>query len=218
MPLSTSLVRIVRLHFFQKFLVQRLLVADFFLQSEKGLGLENAEGKILEFVADDAHAEAVGDGRVNFQSFARNALLLLGLQIFDGAHVVQPVGQLDQHDANVVDHGQNHLADVFGLARFRGHHVEAADFGDAFDQPGGFFAKAFLNARNGKFRVFDDVVKKSGGKRGGVHAHVGEDVRDFQQMGEIGIAGAAGAGRDGAPRQFRRRGEPARDHRKGDSS
>jgi len=32
------------------------------------------------------------------------------------------------------------------------------------------------------------IVKKSGGKRGGVHAHIGKDVSDFQQMGEVGVA------------------------------
>ena len=95
---------------------------------------------------------------------------------------MQAVGQLDQHDANVVDHRQKHFADVFGLARFRGGHVQAADFGDAFDQAGDIRAEAFFNARDGIFGVFDDVVKKRGGERGGVHAHVREDVRDFKEM------------------------------------
>ncbi len=180
-----------RLNFFQKFVVRRLVVADFLLQSEKGFRLENAEGKILEFIANESHAEAVGDRRINFQSFACDTLLLVRLKVFDSAHVVEPVGEFDDHDANIVDHGQNHLANVFGLARFGGQHVEAANFGYAFDEPGSFFAKTFLNARNGKFSVFNYVMEKSGGKRGGVHAHVGENVRDFQEMCEIGIAGAA---------------------------
>src|SRR5713226_9032668 len=30
--------------------------------------------------------------------------------MFQGAHVVQTVGQLDEHDANVIHHGQHHLA------------------------------------------------------------------------------------------------------------
>jgi hypothetical protein len=104
---------------------------------------------------------------------------------------VEAVGKFDDHDANIVDHGQNHLANIFGLARFGGQHVETANFGYAFDEPGSFFAKTFPNARNGKFSVFNDVMEKSGGKRGGVHAHVGENVRDFQEMCEIGIAGTA---------------------------
>jgi len=43
----------------------------------------------------------------------------------------------------------------------------------------------------GKFGVLDDVVEQRGGQRGRVHAHVGKNMGDFQQVGEIGIAGAA---------------------------
>ena len=94
-------------------------VSDFLLQRQKGFGLEVAEGQILEFAANNAHSQPVRDGRVDIQRLARDALLLVRRQIFERAHVVQPVGQLHQHHANVVDHGQKHLADVFGLARFR---------------------------------------------------------------------------------------------------
>jgi len=117
--------------------------------------------------------------------------LLLRLQILDGAHIMEAIGKLHDDHANVVDHGQNHLANVFGLARFRGQHVETPNFGYAFDEAGGFFAEAFLNTGDGKFGVLNHVVEKSGGKSGRVHAHVGENVRDFEKMGEIGIAGTS---------------------------
>src|SRR5258706_12844582 len=172
-------------------MMQRLVIADFLLQSEKRIWFENAEGKILEFVADDAHAQTVRDGRVDLERLARDALLLVRLEILDSAHVVQAIGQLHDHHANIVDHGQDHLADVFGLARFGSEHVEAADFGYAFDETGGFFTESFLNARDGKFSVLNHVVEKSGGKSGRVHAHVGENVRDFEKMGKIGIAGTS---------------------------
>jgi len=44
-------------------------------------------------------------------------------KIFQRAHVVQPVGKFDEHHADVVDHCQDHLADVFRLTFFltRGH-------------------------------------------------------------------------------------------------
>ena len=114
-----------------------------------------------------------------------------GLEKFQRAHVVQAVGEFDQHDAHVVHHGQNHLADVFGLARFGRHHVQAADFGDAFDEMRDFGAEALVDARDGKLGVFDDVVQQRGGKRRGVEPHVREDVRNFQQMREVRLAGTA---------------------------
>src|SRR5260370_28470003 len=52
-------------------------------------------------------------------------------------------------------------------------------------------AEALCDGGEGIFRVFDGVVKESSGQRGGIEAHVGEDVRDFEKMGKIGLAGAA---------------------------
>src|SRR5258708_33439048 len=95
-----------RLNFFQKFVVRRLVIADFLLQSEKGFRIENAEGKILEFIANESHAEAGRDRRINFQSYACDSLLLLRLKIFYGAHVVYAVCKGDDYGANLVANGQ----------------------------------------------------------------------------------------------------------------
>ncbi len=167
------------------------LFADLFLQGEERFRLEVAEREIFQFATNQAHSQAVRDGRVDVQRLARDALLLGRLEILEGAHVVQPVGQLDQNDADVVHHGQQHLADVFGLARFWRGHVQAADFRDAFDEKGDFRSETFFDARDGILRVFDGVVEKRRGQRGGVHAHVGKDVGDFQEVRQVGLAGTA---------------------------
>ena len=98
-------------------------------------------------------------GSVNIQSFARNALLPRVLKKFERAHVMQAVGELHQNNANIVDHGQKHFANVFDLARLRGHHVQAADFRDAFDQPGDFRAETLLDSRQRKFSVLDNIMQ-----------------------------------------------------------
>jgi len=51
-------------------------------------------------------------------------------------------------------------------------------------------AKALFDARDRVFRVFDGVVEKRGGQSGSVKAHVREDMRHFQEMSKVGIAGA----------------------------
>ncbi len=43
----------------------------------------------------------------------------------------------------------------------------------------------------GDARVFDHVVQQRGAKRGDVQLHVRQDVRDFQGMRKVGIAGLA---------------------------
>jgi len=88
-------------------------------------------------------------------------------------------------------HGEQHLANVFGLARFGSKHVEAADFGDTFDEAGGFLTETFLYARNGKLGVFNDIMKERGSESCGVHAHIGKDVRDLEEVRHVRVAGTA---------------------------
>jgi len=51
--------------------------------------------------------------------------------------------------------------------------------------------KRFLDAGEGILGVFDGVMEKRGSEGGGIEAHVREDVRDFEQMGQVRLAGAA---------------------------
>ena len=103
-------------------------------------------------------------------------------EILERAHVVQAIGQLYHHDADIIDHRQQHFPDVFRLARLRGGHIQPADFRDAFDEPRHVRPKPFFNARDGIFGVLNSVVKQRSGQRGGVHTHVREDVGDFQEV------------------------------------
>ena len=104
------------------------------------------------------------------------------------AHVVQPVGQLHDDDAHVVHHGQQHLADVFRLARFGSQQVQSVDFRDAFDERGDVRPEALGDALRGYARVLDHVVQQRGAERRDVQLHVRQDVRDFQGMRKVGIA------------------------------
>ena len=176
------------LHFDQEFVEDLLLGGDFFLQFEKRFGFEIAKREIFEFAANEAHAEPIGDRRVDVERFAGDALLAFGVEIFERAHVVQAIGQLDQHHAHVVDHGQKHLANVLGLARFGSEQIEAADLRDAFDQAGHVGTKFGGKLFESDFRVFDDVVKDRGAERGRVELHIRQEMGDFNRMGEIGFA------------------------------
>jgi len=44
---------------------------------------------------------------------------------------MQPIGQLDQYHANVIDHGEHHLAQVLGLRLLARREIDFADLGDA---------------------------------------------------------------------------------------
>ena len=121
-----------------------------------------AEAEILQFAADLSHAEAVRDGRVDVERFAGDLLLAIWLKVFERPHVVQAIGQLDHDDADVVYHGQHHLAQVFGLRFFGGGKIDLADLGDAFDDMRHLLAKLLADFDGCDRGVFDRIVEQSG--------------------------------------------------------
>ena len=68
---------------------------------------------------------------------------------------MQAVGQLNEHDADVVHHGQHHLAHVLGLRLFARGKIDLADLGDALDDVRHLLAELFLDLFDGYRSVFD---------------------------------------------------------------
>ena len=73
-------------------------------------GLEVAQAEVFELPFDVRNAEAVRERRVDLDGLFRDALLLLARHVFERAHVVQAVRELDHDDADVLCHREEHLA------------------------------------------------------------------------------------------------------------
>ena len=127
-----------------------------------GVGLEVLEGEVFELAADFAHPEAVRDGRVDLDGLAGDALAALGADVAERPHVVQAVGELDHDDADVFDHGEEHLAEAFGLALFGAEDVELGELGEAIDAARDLVAELLADLLDGDAGVLDDVVEKAG--------------------------------------------------------
>src|SRR5438067_1081502 len=68
------------------------------------LGLEVFEREVLELPLDLPDAQAMRQRRVDVHGLSRDALLLLGRERRERAHVVKAVAELDDHDPQVVRH------------------------------------------------------------------------------------------------------------------
>ncbi len=75
------------------------------------------ETQILQLGLDLEESEPVGERGVDIQRLAGDLILLGRSHGAESAHVVQPVGHLDQHHPYVLAHGQKQLAEVLGLRR-----------------------------------------------------------------------------------------------------
>ena len=104
---------------------------------------------------------------------------------------MQAVGELDEDDADVVDHREQHLAEVLRLPLLARRERDGADLGDALDDVGDLGAEQLLDALDRRERVFDDVVEQAGGDGHGVELHVGQEIGDGERVDEVGLAGMA---------------------------
>ena len=97
--------------------------------------------------------------RVDVHRLLGDAPPLIGAQKFERAHVVQTIGQLHQHHADVVDHRQQHLPHIFGLLLFARELTDVRNLGETFDQVRHLFTKIVADGVGIGQRVFDHVVK-----------------------------------------------------------
>ncbi len=188
---STSLVE---MFFFRSSIRPSLVFRRLSTRARKasyGPRLEVLERQLLELVLDLAHAEAIGDGTVDVARFLRDLDAPLLGQVVQRPHVVQSVGELDQDDADVIDHGQQHLAKILGLPLFARRELDGAELGDALDNVRDVGAEELLDALDRRLRVLDDVVEQAGGDRHDVELHVGEEIGHLERVDEVRLPGMA---------------------------
>jgi hypothetical protein len=152
-----------------------------------GFWIENLKRQVLQFVAHRLHAHAPGQRRVDVDGLLGNALALVGRHVVERAHVVQPVGELDQQHPDVLGHRDEELAQVLCLGGFPGHEIETLDLGQPLHQAGDVGAEQLLDLLVGCAGVLDDVMQQRSHDRGIVELQLGEDGGNFQRMREIGI-------------------------------
>ncbi|MNN64824.1 hypothetical protein D3C81_1802900 [compost metagenome] len=125
---------------------------------------------------------------IDLQRLAADAFTFLRLYVLEGAHVVQAVSQLDQQDPHVFRDRQNKLAQVLGLARVLGLKLQPRQLGHALDQDGNLLAEHGGDVIAGGGCVLNNIVQQGGDDGRRIQPVIGQDARDLDRMGEIGIA------------------------------
>ena len=152
------------------------------------LRVQHREREVLELPLHVGDAEPVRERRVDVDRLLRDPPLLRLGQRRDRAHVVQPVGELDQQDPDVLGHRHEHLAQRRGLLRLLRVELEPVELGDAVDDGGDLGAELGLEVLVGERGVLDRVVQQRAGDRHVVEAEVGEDHRHAERVRDVGLA------------------------------
>jgi hypothetical protein len=155
------------------------------------LGLEVPERQLLQLVLDLAHAKAVGDRRVDVARLLGDLDAPLLGQVEQRTHVVQAVGELDEDDPDVVDHRQQHLAEVLRLPLLVRRERDRPQLGHPFDHVRHVGPEQFRNPLDRRLRVLDDVVQEPCGNGDDVQLHLGEQIGHLEGVDEVGLPGMA---------------------------
>ena len=160
-------------------------------QLAEALGIECLEGEVLELPLHLPDAEALRQRRVDLERLAGDALLLVRRQAVQRAHVVQPVGQLDEDDPDVLGHRQEHLADVLGLLLLVAVGAELRQLRDAVDELGDLGPEALLDVGQAVLGVLRHVVEQGGLDGDRLDPEVGQDLGARDRVRDVRLPGGA---------------------------
>jgi hypothetical protein len=119
---------------------------------------------------------------------ASDAQALFRRHVMQRAHVVEPVGELDEQDADIVDDGEQELAEILALRRLLRDQVELLDLGQPVHQPADIGPEHALDLLERGGRVLDRVMQHGCHDRGVVELEIGQEGGDFERMGEERVA------------------------------
>src|ERR1051326_2108979 len=175
----------------QRFALAALL-RDLLRQGTILLLLEVLERQILELPTHLRHTKAVGERSIEIARLLRDApALFLGEEI-QRPHVVQAVGELDDDDARIFRDRQEELAialDLTFLCRAPGGAL--GDLWPAGHNAGDLAAKLPVDVGDRDLGVFDDVMQQATGNGRGIELEIGQNLRDFDGVGNERLAGIA---------------------------
>ena len=135
-------------------------VATIWAISAKRFGCKRLEGEVLELPLDLLDAEAVRQGGVDVAGLLGRAALLPLRHDRQGAHVVEPVGELDDEHPPVPRHGDEHLAHRRGLLGLLGVEAQPVELGDPVHDRRHRRAELLSDLGEGDAGVLDGVVKQ----------------------------------------------------------
>ena len=149
------------------------------------------ERQLLQLAVGLVQAEPVRDRRVDVERFARDAGALVGGHRLHRAHVVQPVGELDEDHAHVARHREQHFAKRLGLRLFAGRELQLVQLREAVDEVGGRRTEALDQLGLGHAAVFHRVVhqRRHDGLR--VEFPFGAQAGDCNRVGDVRLAAGA---------------------------
>ena len=167
-------------------------VAEQLVDLQELLGAQMLERRVLKRSLEPADADAVGERRVYFRRFPGDALSSFLREMLKRQRVVEPVREFDDDDADVLRHGDQHLAVAFRLPDLGVRAVDLRQLRDAVHELGDVLPEVLVNLLERRRGILHGIVQQAGAYRFGVLAQLRQNARHFQRMGDVGLPGNPG--------------------------
>ena len=125
---------------------------------------------------------------INFQSFTRNGLLLMGRHKFHGAHIMQSICQFNQNYANVASHSKEHFTIVFDLTVFFRNIGNLTQFGNAIYKICNNSAIDITKIIKSIFSIFYNIVQESSCQSIFIHLQACQNASNTNGMNDVRFA------------------------------
>ncbi len=178
-------------HILQKFQPRACHVVQRFFNVCIRYGVKKADCQIFEFFLGGADTETVCNRRIDFNGFQRNIPLFLRRHKIEGPHVVESVRKLDDNDADILIHRQQHFSQVFRLKFLFGGKRHLAELGNAVHKRGNLAAEFRLQLGEGNVGILYRVVQKRGFNGLRVHAEIHQNIGDGNRVNDVRLPGIA---------------------------
>ena len=162
---------------------------DGFLEDAATHWIERFEGTFLQFQTECIHPQTTRDRHIDLEGFTSDSLPLFSRQYIQRTHVVQAIGQLDQHHPDVAHRRQHHLAEIGRLRLAARDPVQVRQLADPVNQVGHILAEFFPNLIAGSRCVLDYIVQQGRNDRVRVQMQAGQCTGNRQGMSNVGLTG-----------------------------
>ena len=152
------------------------------------LGLQEPEREVLQLGLHPGHAEAVRQRGVDLPGLGGDAGALLRLEVLEGPHVVQAVGQLDDDDPRVLGDREQELPVVLDLLLGGGPEGQVGDLGEPVHDGADLGAEVARDVLDADVGVLDHVVQQGRRDRGRVGQLLRQDHRHGNAVGDEVLA------------------------------
>src|SRR5208283_512289 len=88
---------------------------NLFFKLAEQIGHKSLEAQVLGLRPHPANTEPVSEGSINVEGLPRDTSLFFLGQMFNGPHIMEPVGEFYEYDPHILRHGKEHFPEVLGL-------------------------------------------------------------------------------------------------------